>query len=47
MARKRTGTLIPKASGYFAKVWAALPDGTEDETHPSGCATSIVPAWDF
>ena len=28
--RARTGTLVPKPSGFFARVWVALPDGTEE-----------------
>ncbi|HEY5240150.1 MAG TPA: site-specific integrase, partial [Polyangiaceae bacterium] len=30
MAAKRTGTLIPKPSGFFARVWVKLPDGSEE-----------------
>src|SRR5579864_418181 len=30
MASKRTGTLVPKPSGFFARVWVKLPDGTEE-----------------
>ena len=27
---KRTGTIIAKPSGFFARVWVKLPDGTEE-----------------
>jgi integrase len=30
MARKKTGTIIMKPSGAFARVWVKLPDGTEE-----------------
>ena len=26
---KRTGTIIAKPSGFYARVWVKLPDGTE------------------
>ncbi len=30
MATKRTGTIIAKPSGFFARVWVKLPDGTDE-----------------
>jgi len=30
MSTKRTGTLVPKPSGFFARVWVRLPDGVEE-----------------
>jgi integrase len=30
MSAKRTGTLVPKPSGFFARVWVKLADGTEE-----------------
>src|SRR5579883_386380 len=29
MSAKRTGTLVPKPSGFYARVWVKLPDGTD------------------
>ena len=30
MAAKRTGTLVPKPSGFYARVWVRLADGSEE-----------------
>jgi hypothetical protein len=30
MPKARTGTLIPKATGYYGKIWVTLPTGEKE-----------------